>query len=188
MERPEQGQSETQATEAKVRREAGGGGGETTPPSAGDSEWKAKAAANYDLFLRARADYENLAKRTQRDVTIQLRRGKRDLLLRLLDMADNLERAAGSWRTALAGCSGVDAKSLIEGVEMIGRQLQGILTAEGVRPIEALGKPFDPAEHECVVTWDNPGVDCPTVTDEIKRGYTLDGEVLRPAQVRVAKP
>lgn len=163
-------------------------GGGKPPASTEAQEWKAKAAENYDMFLRARADYDNLARRTQRDVAMLVRLGKRDLLLKLLELADNLERATSSWRTTLSGVTGADPEALIGGVEMIGRQLQGILDAEGVKPIDSVGQAFDPAVHDCVATWDNPAVDCPTVTDEIKRGYTFDGEVLRAAQVRVAKP
>jgi molecular chaperone GrpE len=189
MPRPEQDQANGNAKSDGSERQSRGEGGGTTPPSpAAETDWQAKAAANYDLFLRARADYDNLARRTQRDVAMLVRLGKRDLLLKLLDLADNLERAAGSWRTTLAGCQGVDAAGLVGGVEMIGRQLQGVLSSEGVQPVASVGQPFDPAVHECVATWDNPAVDCPTVTDEIRRGYTLDGEVLRAAQVRVAKP
>lgn len=151
-------------------------------------EWQAKAKENYDLFLRARADYENLARRTQREVSLLVRLGKRDLLLKLLDLADNLERAAEAWRRSLAGRDGMDGDALVGGVEMIGRQLQGTLAAEGVRPIDAVGCAFDPSLHECVVTWDSPDVESEVITDEIKRGYTHDGEVLRAAQVRVARP
>lgn len=174
--------------DAKETGMGGGGGGEQLPPSPGEVDWKAKAAENYDLFLRARADYDNLSRRTQRDIAMFVRMGKKDILLKLLDMADNLERAAGAWRKALAGCTGVDADGLVGGVEMIGRQLQSILAAEGVAPIESIGRPFDPALYECVATWDSPDVKIETVTDEIKRGYTIDGEVLRASQVRVARP
>ena len=152
------------------------------------SEWQTKAKENYDLFLRARADYENLARRTQREVSMLVRLGKRDLLLKLLELADNLERAAEAWRRSLTGHDGVDGEGLVGGVEIIGRQLQGILAAEGVRPIDAVGCAFDPSLHECVVTWDTPDVESEVITDEIKRGYTHDGEVLRAAQVRVARP
>jgi molecular chaperone GrpE len=189
MPRPEpdqaKGAAQPDETERQSTRESGG----ATPPSPdAQTDWQAKAAANYDLFLRARADYDNLARRTQRDVALLVRLGKRDLLLKLLDLADNLERATGSWRTTLAGCQGVDADGLVGGIEMIGRQLQSVLSSEGVQPVASVGQPFDPAVHECIATWDNPAVDCPTVTDEIRRGYTLDGEVLRATQVRVAKP
>lgn len=178
-------------TDGNVKAEPGGGGQPPPAPegaASGDIDWKAKAADNYDLFLRARADYDNLARRTQRDVAMLVRMGKKDMLLKLLEMADNLERAVDAWRKTLSGCPGIDVEGLVGGVEMIGRQLLSILAAEGVTPIEAVGKVFDPALHECVATWDSPDVTSETVTDEIKRGYAFDGEVLRASQVRVARP
>ena len=185
------GDQEPQAGQT-VGPSAGGASGAPAPAdSAGTDDaalWQAKAQEHYQAFLRARADYDNLARRTQRDVALQLRRGKQDLFLRLLELADNLERATASWRTTLASCPGVDGEALVGGVTMIGRQLQAVLATEGLKPIEAVGCPFDPAVHECVVTWDSPAVETDTVSDELRRGYTLDGEVLRAAQVRVARP
>lgn len=153
-------------------------------------DWKAKAQENYDLFLRARADYENLARRSQRDLATLVRRDKRAVFLKLLELADNLERAEAAWQRTLSGCRcpGLDPQALVGGVNMISRQLANLLAAEGVRPIEARGCAFDPGRHECVATWENPEVAGETVTDEVRRGYTFDGEVLRAAQVRVAIP
>jgi molecular chaperone GrpE len=171
---------------------AAGAAGAPDKAEAGEArlDWKAKAQENYDLFLRARADYENLARRTQRDVSMLVRLGKRDVFLKLLDLADNLARAEAAWRQTLAGCAcdGIDGQSLVGGVNMIARQLSSILAAEGVRPIDAVGCAFDPGLHECVATWTSPDVKAETVTDEVRRGYTFDGEVLRAAQVRVAQP
>lgn len=156
------------------------------PP--GETDWRAKAEEHYHQFLRARADYENLLRRTQRDVAMMVRLGKQDLLVKLLDLADNLELAVGSWRDALKDVAGVDADALTGGVEMIGRQLQAVLAAEGVRPVETVGRPFDPAVHEAVAAWESEDVEGDTVTDEIRRGYTYQGELLRAARVRVARP
>jgi molecular chaperone GrpE len=155
---------------------------------AGEPDWKERAEEYYNQFLRARADYENLARRTQRDVATMVRLGKRDLLLKLLDLSDNLERAVSSWRSALAAAGGVDPASLSDGVAMIGRQLQAVLAAEGVQPVQAVGQPFDPSVHEAVAAWESPDVGSETVSDEIRKGYTYQGELLRAAQVRVARP
>lgn len=153
-----------------------------------ETGWRAKAQEHYHQFLRARADYDNLVRRTQRDVAQMIRQGKQDLFLRLLDLADNLELAVGSWREALKDARGVDGDALTGGVEMIGRQLQTVLAAEGVQPIEAIGRPFDPALHEAVAAFESAEVEVDTVTDEIRRGYTYQGELLRAARVRVARP
>jgi molecular chaperone GrpE len=154
----------------------------------GGIDWQAQATENYNRFLRARADYDNLQRRTEREVFRLVRQGKKDILIRLLELADNMDRASAAWRQTLSGAQGFDTASLVDGVVMISRQLQTVLSAEGVQPIEAVGKPFDPALHEAVAMWETNQVQTDTVSDEIRRGYTHDGEVLRPAQVRVARP
>lgn len=142
---------------------------------------KEKAQENWDLFLRARADFDNYRKNMEREREATIRRGKKDVFLRLLDIRDNLERALSSARTGTL-------EALISGVEIILRQVDNLLRFEGIEPIEAVGKPFDPAVHEAVASWESPDVVVETCTDEIQKGFTYQGEVLRAARVRVAKP
>lgn len=177
---PEQDSGDTGGT--------GAAGAAAPAPETGAVDWQAQAAENYSRFLRARADYDNLQRRTEREVHRLVRLGKKDILVRLLELADNMDRAAVSWRQTLSAVQRLDTVSLVDGVAMISRQLQAVLSAEGVQPIEAAGKEFDPALHEAVAVWESDKVQTETVTDEIRRGYTHDGEVLRPAQVRVARP
>ncbi|MDP2873181.1 MAG: nucleotide exchange factor GrpE [Bacillota bacterium] len=181
---PEQGAG----NEAEAAGETGAAGAAAPAPAAQVDDWRAQAEDNYNRFLRARADYDNLARRTEREVHRLVRLGKKDLLMRLLELADNMDRALAGWRQALAGVEGIDPDSLTGGVAMIARQLQAVLAAEGVVPVEAVGKPFDPALHEAVAVWESADVTAETVTDELRKGYTQGGEVLRPAQVRVARP
>ncbi|MGE5483790.1 MAG: nucleotide exchange factor GrpE [Ignavibacteriales bacterium] len=141
---------------------------------------KRKADENWDLFLRSRADLDNYRKRTERDIAMMVRMGKRDLLLKLVEIADNFQRALAA--------STADAASLKSGLEMLSRQLDGVLDAEGVKPIPAVGEKFNPALHEAIATWVSQDVKDDTVTDEIQRGYTYQGDVLRVARVRVAQP
>ncbi|HEY3314518.1 MAG TPA: nucleotide exchange factor GrpE [Bacillota bacterium] len=145
---------------------------------------QAEATENYDRFLRARAELDNYQKRVQRDLAATIRRGKKDLLLNVLDVIDNLDRALETWREE--GTAAADPH--LAGIEMIHRQLMSALSAEGVAPIEAKGVPFDPTVHDAVAAWEKDGINTEIVTDEIRRGYTYEGEVLRPARVRVAKP
>jgi molecular chaperone GrpE len=143
---------------------------------------RAATAENWDKYLRARADLENYQKRVQRDLSASIRYGRRELLGRLLGCVDNMDRAVAGWRKA-----GADA-ALVDGVEIIYRQLLAVLAAEGVKPMETTGKPFDPVFHDAVATWESPEVQVDTVSDELEKGYLFDGEVLRPAKVRVARP
>lgn len=138
-----------------------------------------KEAKEYkDSYLRARADYDNLKKRAERDAADMVRLGKSDFMLKVLDAADDLERA-------LAADAG--AEELRKGLELTLRKLLGILKAEGLEPIDALGKPFDPALHEAVAAAEGD-VECDTVCDELRKGYTYCGCTLRPTIVRVAVP
>lgn len=140
-----------------------------------------KAQENWDLFLRARADLDNYRRNMERDRDATIRRGKKDVFLKLLDIRDNLDRA-------LSASQGVSVESLLSGVGIILRQIDGLLSLHGISAIEAVGKPFDPSVHEAVASWETPDVTVMTCTDEIQKGFTYQGEVLRASRVRVGKP
>lgn len=174
--------------EAETTGTMGAAGATAAAPLAAGVDWRAQAEDNYNRFLRARADYDNLARRTEREVHRLVRLGKKDLLMRLLELADNMDRAMAAWRQALSAVDGIDPESLTGGVAMIARQLQAVLAFEGVAAVESVGKPFDPAVHEAVAVWETADVSDETVSDELRKGYMQGSEVLRPAQVRVARP
>lgn len=139
----------------------------------------ARADENYNQFLRAVADLDNFKKRTERDLRKMLVDRRRILIERFLPVLDNLERALES-----------DAKSdaLRGGIEQTLRGFRAVLQAEGVRPIEVAGKTFDPSVAEAIGTASpSDGVAEDTVVEESQKGYTIDGELLRPAKVIVAK-
>lgn len=141
----------------------------------------AKAAENWDSFLRARAELENYRRNMERDRDATIRRGKKDVFLRLLDVRDNLERA-------LSPSKAGTLESLVAGVEIILRQIDGLLKIEGIEPIVAVGQAFDPALHEAVASWETPDVTTETCTDEVQKGFRYQGELLRAARVRVGRP
>ncbi|MHB0885482.1 MAG: nucleotide exchange factor GrpE [Bacillota bacterium] len=163
---------------------------EAKRPEEGEEELaKAQAAAaeNWDRFLRTRAEFENYQKRMQRDLAASIRRGKKDMYLKILGVVDNLDRALDAWGKEAAAGGGPEDPHLA-GIEIIRRQLLAALSSDGVVPIEAVGAEFDPVLHDAVAAWEKEDIDRETVTDEIQRGYTYEDEVLRPARVRVAKP
>jgi molecular chaperone GrpE len=127
--------------------------------------------------LRALADFENYRKRTEREAGSARRAGRRDVLLPLLDILDNLERALAAGSTDLAFMRGVEATR-----EQIRRTLKDL----GAEPIPGVGTPFDPRIHEAVGTVPAAAQPPDTVVAEVRRGFLLDGEVLRPSQVLVA--
>lgn len=143
------------------------------------AETEAKASENWNMYLRALADLENFKRRTARDLAFHIRSGKKDMILKLLTVVDDMERALAAE---------ADYEALREGVEMITRKLLDILSAEGVKPIEAVGLPFDPNFHEAVVVSDDGDVDTDTVVEEFRRGYTYEDEVIRATMAHVARP
>lgn len=139
---------------------------------------RGKAEEHWELFLRTRAELDNYRKRVERDLERRVRMGQEDILLSLLEVMDNFERALET----------SDSEGLRAGVEMIYRQLGSKLAAAGVEPLPAVGEPFDPAMHEAVAVWESPEHEVETVTDELRRGYRYHGTVLRAARVRVSRP
>jgi|DewCreStandDraft_5_1066085.scaffolds.fasta_scaffold00232_38 molecular chaperone GrpE len=149
------------------------------------SDARAEAQANWDRFLRARADLENYRRRAERTLSEAERTAKRGLLLKLLGVLDNLERATEYEHVAMSG-ENAEANALVTGLRMTLWQLRQVLESEGVKPIEAVGRPFDPYLHEAVGTVETTEVEENTIVDEVQKGYLYGDEVLRPAKVRVA--
>lgn len=140
-----------------------------------------EAAANHDKYLRALADLENYKKRMERTYADRATTVKKDILGKLLAVRDNLERALLFGESADGNGEGI-----MEGVRLTQYQLDRLLSQEGVEPIEAKGKPFDPHLEEAVHSVEDRTVPDHTVVDEVRKGYTLNGQVLRPAQVVVS--
>jgi molecular chaperone GrpE len=132
-----------------------------------------------ERLLRALADFDNLRKRTDRERQDLRRYALFDTMRDLVGVTDNLERAAA------AGGAVEDLKA---GVDMILQQMRETLRRHGVTAVEAVGRPFDPAEHEAVTREEDPAVSSPLVTAELQRGYKMHDRLLRPAMVRVSVP
>lgn len=137
-----------------------------------------------DRYLRLAAEFDNYRKRVTRERADVLRTAQEALLLDLLPVLDNLERALTAARSSTA--SPRTEEAVIEGVEMTIRLFKDVLEKEGVKVIESVGQPFDPTIHhavEQVYTNDRPEN---IVVEEVLRGYVLNQKVLRPALVKVS--
>ena len=132
-----------------------------------------------DRHLRLAAEFDNFRKRNERDWQEHRKRAGAEVLRAVLGSLDDLDRAL---QTPVE-----DAAGLRAGVELIRAQLQRTLQGFGIATIEAKGRPFDPAQHEAVLLVDAPGVESQHVVDVVQSGYTLHGEVLRPARVTVSR-
>ena len=145
-------------------------------------EKDAEAKANYDLFLRERADLENFKRRMQRDKVEALRFANESLFRDLLPILDNLDRAVSHAQ------GGENNQSLMEGVSLVLRSFLDMVEKHGVSRVSAKGQLFDPAKHEAMAQIENTEVVPNTVVDEYVPAYLLHNRLLRPARVVVAKP
>ena len=152
---------------------------ETASPDDPISALTKEVQEQRERALRALADLENYRKRVQRERREESRFKAFDPMREFVSVVDNLERA-------LAAPGSVEELKL--GVEMILRQMANLLREHGVERIEAVGKDFDPSLHEAVTRDEDPGVDVPTVSEELQRGYKMHDRLLRPAVVKVAMP
>lgn len=140
-----------------------------------------KASINYDRYLRALAELENYKKRVARERLDQMRYASEDLLREILPVVDNLER------TIAHSHEQSDVNKVLEGVEMIRRQFLKALEKSGISVIDQAPAPFDPTIHQALErVLDNSHPD-DTVLDILQKGYSLNGKIIRPAMVRVAK-
>ena len=133
----------------------------------------------HDLHLRALADFDNYRKRVQRERDSAAQAGKRQLVLALLDVMDDFERALAYANTA--------PESILTGARVIHKRLMDLLQGQGVVPYTSAAQPFDPALHEAVEVINTDQATPGVVLNELSHGYRWGDEVLRPARVRVAQ-
>ncbi|MGI6434291.1 MAG: nucleotide exchange factor GrpE [Syntrophomonadaceae bacterium] len=135
---------------------------------------------NYDLFLRAVAETENLRKRSQREREEYLKFASLPLIKELLTIIDDLERAL-----VMAGPE-QDYANLYKGVAMVHQRLQEIIARAGVEPVEALGQCFDPQYHQPLSVESCEGHPENIVIEELQKGYVMHGRLIRPSLVKVS--
>lgn len=138
---------------------------------------------NYDRFMRVSAEFENYKKRAAREMADFRKYANESLVRELLPVVDNLERA-------LKSCTDDDTANhkVIEGVQMTLEEIMKVFDKFVVKPIDALGKPFDPTYHQAVMQRESSENPQNTVIEELQRGYTIHDRLLRPAMVVVSKP
>ena len=132
-----------------------------------------------DTFLREKAELDNFKKRLTKEKEDFVQFANERLLKEVIQIEDNMERAMTASNATL--------ESLQEGVEMIQKQFATFLKNQKVKPIEALGKPFDPNLHEVLNQQESEEHEENTVIQEYSKGYTLNGRILRSAKVVIAK-
>jgi molecular chaperone GrpE len=140
-----------------------------------------EASENRSAWERSAADFANYRRRTQQQREDELGLANEGLLLKLLAVADDLDRAVAHVPAEL------QSSPWVEGINAIDRKVRSLLDSEGVTPIDVAGSPFDPRIHEAVFHEETADVPDGHVTSELQRGYRIRDRVLRPALVAVAK-
>jgi molecular chaperone GrpE len=135
----------------------------------------------HDRLLRKQAEFENYKKRIDREKSEFAQFASAELMKELLNALDSFDLALQNAAKEAGG------QNTLRGFELIYKQLQDTLTRFGLKPIEAKGKPFDPNIHQAVSTEVSEELEDNTVIQEMRKGYTLNGRLLRPAMVSVSK-
>jgi molecular chaperone GrpE len=184
---------ESDSTEGATREiPVGGGESESreepaeTSPADPIAELEARVRDLEDQKLRVLADMDNLRKRMTRRFDDVVQSANDRILGEILEVVDNFERALAH----TPGDEPVEGKALFalrEGTDLIYQQLQTLLERYGVRTIESIGRPFDPAYHEAMMQVDSDEYDDGVVASEITRGYMIADRVLRHARVAVSR-
>jgi molecular chaperone GrpE len=143
----------------------------------------AELAEAQDQFTRLQAEFENFRKRTLKERQDSFQFGHQNLVKDLLSSVDNLERALEHGEQSGDG----DFQSLLQGVELVHRELLGALDKHGVAAIEAEGKIFDPAVHEAMAQVPSADVPPNSIVQVLQKGYQLRDRMIRPTRVIVSK-
>ncbi len=178
------GQTEASAqADASAQSEAADASAEKTIPEtdwAAEAErWKAQAEENHNRLLRTLADMENLRRRVRKEQEDMAKYASLKVIEALLPALDNFERALSVDKQTLT------VESLLQGVEMVYRQIKQVFEQEGLTPIEAAGKPFDPNLHQAVMQVQDDQYESGVVVEELQKGYQFKDRVIRPAMVKV---
>jgi len=161
------------------------GEGAGNSPEDAIEELKQEAAENWNKYLRAVAELDNLRKRNARDVENARRFGTERLIAAVLPVRDSLE--AGLTAATEADPATLDLNALLEGERATLRLLDQAFEDAGIAEIDPEGEPFDPERHEAISMLPSPTAEPNSIIAVIQKGYALHDRVVRPARVVVAQ-
>jgi len=173
----------TYATENEQTAEQQAGAEQEQSEAAGTSEidqLRVQSEENYQRYLRVQADFDNFRRRARMEKEDFAKYASLKLIEQLLPVVDNFDRALSSSREAK------DFDALVKGLDMTFRQLDQVLSQEGLKPIEAVGEPFNPEFHQAIMQVESEEHEEGIVVEEVQKGYMLKDKVIRPAMVKVS--
>jgi molecular chaperone GrpE len=141
---------------------------------------EAKAGENWNSYLRAVAELENYRKRSERELDNARKYAVERFAQELVGVGDSLE-------AGIVAATTNPGPALLEGAKATLKQLQRAFDKAGIKVIDPVGQPFDPAWHEAMVAQESRDQPANTVLTVIQKGYSLNGRLLRPARVIVSK-
>ena len=142
---------------------------------------KEKLKEEEDKYKRLLAEFDNYRKRTEKEKISMYDFGASQILTKILPIIDNIERAIESVKEE------DKTNSVYEGLDKIYKQVNKVLEENDVKPIEALNKKFDANLHNAVMTDEESDAEVDTITEELQKGYTYKGDVIRHSMVKVKK-
>lgn len=145
---------------------------------------KKQAEDYYNQLLRLQADFENYRKRVEKEKPDLIKYGKADILARLLPLYDLLLAAHDHINSARDGGGSDD---VLKGLEMIFKEFSKVFEGEGIRPMDPVGKPYDPMASEILGVVEGTEENDGLVTEELQKGFWYNDKILRPARVKIAK-
>ncbi|MFS0839671.1 nucleotide exchange factor GrpE [Paenibacillus sp. 1P03SA] len=143
-------------------------------------ELRKAAEESQQRLLRAQADFDNFRRRTRQEKEEFAKYASLKLIEQMLPVIDNFDRALVSSRETQ------DFEALTKGIEMVYRQLEQLMTQEGLTPIEAVGQPFNPEFHQAIMQVESDEHEEGIVVEEVQKGYMLKDKVIRPSMVKVS--
>ncbi|MCY9592541.1 nucleotide exchange factor GrpE [Paenibacillus chitinolyticus] len=143
-------------------------------------ELRKAAEESQQRLLRAQADFDNFRRRTRQEKEEFAKYASLKLIEQMLPVIDNFDRALVSSRETQ------DFEALTKGIEMVYRQLDQVMTQEGLTPIEAVGQPFNPEFHQAIMQVESDEHEEGIVVEEVQKGYMLKDKVIRPSMVKVS--
>ncbi|GAB6929543.1 nucleotide exchange factor GrpE [Paenibacillus sp. JCM 10914] len=144
------------------------------------SKLQAEVAEHQQRTLRVQADFDNFRRRTQKEKEDLGKYASAKLITELIPVIDNFERALQ------ASGDNPEFESFSKGVNMIFRQLEGVLTSEGLTAMNSVGEPFNPEYHQAIMQVESDEYEEGIVVEEVQKGYILKDKVIRPAMVKVS--
>ncbi|CAM3439143.1 nucleotide exchange factor GrpE [Marinicrinis lubricantis] len=180
-EQAEQAESDNNADASEAKESAGSEADQPAEQEGQIEELKKTIEEQQNRILRMQAEFDNFRRRTRQEKEEFAKYASVKLIEQLLPVLDNFERALDSSKNTQ------DFESLAKGIEMVFRQMSQVMDQEGLTPIHAVGQPFNPEVHEAVMKVQSDEHEEGIVVEELQRGYTLHGKVIRPSMVKVSE-